>query len=90
MHWQSRVNMWPDGRVARAPGFPRQAGHWLAPMNHNFLRLTRILRSLSLLGLEAEAQALLAALENLYQGGAEEIIGARTLAFWRGAVTPAR
>jgi Opioid growth factor receptor (OGFr) conserved region len=80
----------PEGRVVRAPGFAAHAAHWLAPLNHNFLRLTRILRSLTLLGLEAEAQALLAALEEVYRGGGEAVIGARSLAFWRGAVTAGR
>jgi len=43
--------------VNRAPTFAAKATVWLSPGNHNHLRITRILRCLSLLGLEAEAKA---------------------------------
>src|SRR5208337_3560496 len=43
--------------VTRAPNFSAKATVWLSPGNHNHLRITRILRCLSLLGLEAEAKA---------------------------------
>jgi len=62
------------------------AAEWLTQGNHNFLRITRILRSLSLLGVRAEAEDFLAALETLYTSGADRIIGPRTREFWRGAV----
>jgi hypothetical protein len=77
-----------DGpRVTRAADFSTQAANWLNPQNHNFLRLTRILRALSLLGLGSEARALLAALEEVYRSGGAAAIGQRSLAFWQGAVT---
>lgn len=59
--------------------------HWLSPGNHNLLRITRILGSLSTLGLRAHAQAFLAALEELYARH-ESVIGPTTIAFWRDAV----
>lgn len=59
---------------------------WLTPGNHNMLRLTRILRSLTLLGLEHEAHALLASLEAVYEAGGAAAIGPVTLTFWRRAV----
>jgi hypothetical protein len=71
--------------ILRGPDFAARAQNWLRPLNHNFLRLTRILRASALLGLGDEARALLLCLEELYQGHAE-IIGARTMAFWRGAI----
>jgi hypothetical protein len=55
---------------------------WLTPGNHNFLRITRILRCLTLLGLAADARAFLAALERLD----DPVIGARTRRFWAEAV----
>lgn len=67
------------------PGAPF-APPWLTPGNHNYLRISRILRCLHLLGLGAEARRLLAQLEALYAGGAGAVIGARTLDFWRGAL----
>jgi hypothetical protein len=76
-------------RVARAGDFAEKAANWLTPDNHNFLRLSRILRALALLGLGGEAGALLAALEDIYRTGGAAAIGERTLAFWRRAVTPA-
>lgn len=79
----------PGPRVTQAADFAARAADWLTPQNHNFLRLTRILRALSLLGLGGEARALLAALEHVYRRGGAAAIGARSLAFWRDAVTPA-
>ncbi len=76
-------------RVTQAADFPAKAANWLTPHNHNFLRLTRILRALTLLGLGGEARALLAALEEVYRDGGAAAIGARSLGFWRGAVTGA-
>jgi len=58
---------------------------WLSPGNHNYLRLTRILKSLSLVGLDGEARQLLAWLEEIYKTHAP-VIGTRTLDFWRRAV----
>jgi Opioid growth factor receptor (OGFr) conserved region len=44
-------------RIVKAAAFPERSG-WLSPGNHNHLRLTRILRSLRLLGELRAAQAL--------------------------------
>lgn len=59
---------------------------WLAPGDHNFLRLTRILRSLRLVGLELEAQDLFTRLQELYRLH-PDAIGPTTIRFWRNAVT---
>ena len=53
-------------------------------MNHNHLRLTRILRSTLLLGLEAESKALFHALNSIYREFPDRI-PARTHAFWSNA-----
>jgi hypothetical protein len=63
-----------------------QSPHWMEPGNHNLLRLTRILKSLRLLGLEDEAAELHAWLESL-PPEARARIGARAYAFWREAAT---
>jgi hypothetical protein len=57
---------------------------WSAP-NHNWLRITRILRSLTLLGLQVEAQALFRWLETTYRSG-KFSIDAETYAYWKNAV----
>ncbi len=74
-----------EPRITPAPNFPRQARNWLRPGNHNLLRLTRILRCLTLLGLPEHARALLACLERLGEEHPERI-GPVTLRYWRGAV----
>jgi hypothetical protein len=70
--------------VERTASFDARAKNWLHPMNHNHLRLTRILRSTLLLGLEAESKALFHALNVIYKQFPDRI-PARTHAFWSGA-----
>ena len=48
---------------------------WLTPENHNFIRLSRILRSLILFDLKDEAQLLLNCLTEIYNNGYKDIIG---------------
>ena len=71
--------------ILRVPSFGERSRNWLTPGNHNFLRLTRMLKSLSMLGLENRARQLLQALEEI-DGKRPRIIGERTLSFWRCAV----
>jgi Opioid growth factor receptor (OGFr) conserved region len=78
---------WTEARVARAADFEKQAENWLWPGNHNHLRITRMLRSLGLLGLEAESVAFFRVLDKIYQDFPERIT-ARTVAFWREAAAP--
>jgi hypothetical protein len=65
-------------------GFTRPAKQWLGPHNHNFLRLTRILTSTRLLGLEEESRGLFRELEAVYAAH-PAIIGPVTWRFWREA-----
>jgi hypothetical protein len=73
-------------RVVRGSDFARRSAVWLTPMNHNYLRLTRILASLCVLGEAALARALLVCLEEIAREHGDTI-GDETLAHWRGAVT---
>jgi hypothetical protein len=70
--------------VSRAPDFNERRHEWLTAGNHNFLRLTRILKSLQILGLSHLAQALFASLDRIYREKPQEI-GARTFAYWESA-----
>ncbi|HVT98138.1 MAG TPA: opioid growth factor receptor-related protein [Acidobacteriaceae bacterium] len=70
--------------IERAADFSARAQNWLWPMNHNHLRLTRILRSTLLLGLAAESKALFHALNALYREYPDRI-PSRTHAFWSSA-----
>ncbi len=78
-------------RVSFAPGFAARSRVWLSPHNHNFLRLTRILRCLSQLGCERQARALLESLRDLYRHHPAEI-GSTALRHWELAIeaTPIR
>jgi hypothetical protein len=58
---------------------------WLTFGNHNFLRITRILTSLRLVGLNPWAEAFFAGLSQLYQEQSS-LIGAETFAYWQRAV----
>lgn len=70
----------PVVRVTDA--FTERSRVWLHPGNHNFLRITRILTSLRILGLREHARALLSCLEGL--AGVREVAG-DSLGFWRSA-----
>src|ERR1019366_6849365 len=75
--------------VTRAPNFATEATVWLSPGNHNHLRITRILRCLSLLGLEAEAKAFFDRLSEIYQDEQNKPVPAisdETMLYWREAV----
>jgi hypothetical protein len=72
------------GRVAKAATWSGK--DWAQHATHNDLRLTRILRSLTLLGLRDEAGALLAALEELVLEGRGAQRAQVPLAHWREAV----
>ncbi len=60
---------------------------WLTPGNHNLLRITRILRSTRLLGLEAESLAFFEDLQAIYATAAgRRAIGSTSFDYWRAAV----
>jgi Opioid growth factor receptor (OGFr) conserved region len=68
-----------ENLAARAPDI------WEAP-NHNWLRISRILRCLTQLGLEAEAQAFYAWLEEAYRSRRFPI-DAHSFGYWQRAVS---
>ncbi len=74
--------------IRRAPNFSERSRNWLHPGNHNHLRITRILKSLTLLGLRPEAAALLKCLEEIYAEDPAKI-SAVSMQFWRGAIAQA-
>lgn len=57
------------------------SNNWVTSGNHNFLRLTRILKFLNIVGMHNEADALFAALCGVY-AAQPEVVGKRTLKFW--------
>lgn len=75
---------WNGVAVEREENFRERAQNWLWPGNHNHLRLTRILRSTLLLGLDKESKALFDALNAIYRDFPDRI-SSRTHAFWSDA-----
>lgn len=71
--------------VVPAGNFAERIPDWLTVGNHNFLRLTRIMRSLTLLGCGAEASALHGCLVEIV-GQLPGVVSSRTLEFWAQAV----
>jgi hypothetical protein len=80
-----------DGKVVEGPNFAERARDVWAYPNHNWLRITRILRSLKLLGLEKESRALLERRADFHRTNRYPI-GADTFRYWTAAVegTPLR
>ncbi|MCD6681007.1 MAG: hypothetical protein LT102_10195 [Burkholderiaceae bacterium] len=77
-----------DGGVRPAPNWA-QRNAWFRHGGHNDLRVTRILRSLTVLGLGDPARALLDALERL-RASERCGVNARAFDYWRTAVEAAR
>ncbi len=77
----------PDDKlvVIRAVTFSDRRGVWLWPNNHNHLRLTRIIRSLRLLGLKKDAQALAKCLDDIARVEGRDSISEETAEHWRRA-----
>jgi hypothetical protein len=69
--------------IERAPTYASRSVEWL-DRPHNFLRISRILRCLALLGCKPEALALLACLEEVVKEN-NWAVGSDTLAYWRRA-----
>ena len=74
-----------ERKVIEGPSFKaRVADAWASP-NHNWLRISRILRSLTLLGMAAQAQALYEWLDAMYSSRRFPI-SADTFRYWTDAV----
>ena len=61
-----------EQRIGPGPDFERRSGVFTSP-NHNWLRITRVLTSLRLLGLEADSQAFFACLQDLVKNGQAKV-----------------
>ena len=75
-----------DVEVVLGASFNERSGLWLARGNHNVLRVTRMLRSLTLLGCSSYAVAFRECLDRIYAEN-PETIGSTTIGYWRRAVT---
>jgi hypothetical protein len=78
----------PDG-VHKATTWSARKGEWFQENTHNSLRITRMLKSMCLLGLEWEARALHSALLTLCATEPDCGISADSRRFWNDAVSRA-
>jgi len=76
-------------RIDRSGTFTERRRTWLTPGNHNFLRLTRILKFLSILQASELSRALLACLEEI-AADFPGIVSEQTRKYWKDAVSSQR
>ena len=78
---------WEGGtyQIVKSKDFRQKSRNWLTKYNHNFLRITRILKALVLLCAEKHAKVFLTALEDVYKDNSQ-VVGQETLRYWRGAI----
>lgn len=73
-------------RVLKASDWASASRRWLTPGNHNYLRITRILKSLKLLGATEHARAFYDALVPVYESN-RAAIGETTFEYWNDAAS---
>lgn len=74
----------PRQGIIQGPHFNKISKLWITPGNHNFLRITRMISSLGLLGLLPEGQAFFVGMCNIYHQH-KHIIGRQTGIYWVNA-----
>jgi hypothetical protein len=75
-----------DGRVLAGANWNQRKHDWFTESTHNDLRITRILRSLCLLGLRDEARRFLAGLLERMATEPDSGIAEEAVGYWRSAV----
>jgi hypothetical protein len=78
-----------DGKIVEGDSFSARIPDVWAMLNHNWLRITRILRSLMLLGMDAQAQALYERLSALFTSR-KFPIPPDTFRYWTDAMNSVR
>lgn len=74
-----------SGLIEKSDDWDRRSQNWASRQSHNDLRITRILKSLCLLGYRADAEALLVALEEIIKKERDQSDQV-PLGFWREAL----
>lgn len=75
----------PSIEVSKSDEYELRKKQWINPRNHNYLRITRILTSLRILGLSDYAFGFFNCLSEIYSEFSQ-IIGTETYEFWQKAV----
>lgn len=71
--------------VNKSKSYSTRKHEWLCMFDHNYLRITRILKCLMLFGLKDEAQAVYNCLQQIYQEDSDQI-GGKTFQYWANAI----
>lgn len=72
--------------IVKGANWEERSKEWIKPKNHNFLRLTRMIRSLKLCGMEHWAECLHDCLCKIYEEH-KGVIGPLTKQFWDEAIS---
>lgn len=73
--------------VEKSPEYPIRKQEWVQLFDHNYLRITRILKCLIIFDFKEEAQAFYECLSQIYQENKEQI-GIETFQYWTDSVNP--
>lgn len=84
--WRMSLDELDGARAGIGPNAVQRQAVWLTRGNHNFLRLTRIMKSLATLSLPDLAAGWLEALRGIYSAN-PNVIGADTWRYWQAAPT---
>ena len=71
--------------ITKSDEYSQRKPEWINRFDHNYLRITRILTSLTILGLKPYAQAFLKCLDDIYKEEAKHI-GNETYTYWKNAL----
>mgnify|MGYP001793472539 CR=1 FL=1 len=71
--------------VEKSGNYPIRKQEWVTMLDHNYLRITRILKCLMAFGLIQEAQAFYGCLQKIYREDSDQI-GGETFQYWTDAV----
>lgn len=72
---------WEDDRIVFLNCYKDRIMEWVYPNSHNYLRITRILKSLRLIGLQEYSSNFLEALESVYNLYPDKI--GKSIDYWR-------
>lgn len=71
--------------IRKSAHYPHRKKEWVNMFDHNYLRITRILKCLIAFGLEEEARAFYKCLSQVYREDSDQI-GGETFQYWTNAV----
>jgi hypothetical protein len=73
-----------NGQVLKKANFDMRSKVWLTPKNHNYMRISRVLKNLTLMKREDEARAFADFLTSMNES--KDVVDDETLHYWRLAI----